>query len=94
MELKAKRLYKTEQKEKLQALRMKPGAETANAEKALKKLANAGVVQLFNAVYQAQQAAASGSKKKPQQPVKKTEEAPKAKVDFMDLIKTGTTRII
>ena len=98
VEQKAKRLYKQEQRQKLQALRIKPSAETANAEKVLKKLATAGVVQLFNAVYQAQ------LKKEQQQPSSKKskQQAAKAeatsettsKMDFMDLIKSGTTRVL
>lgn len=98
VELKAKRLYKKEQREKLHTLRVKPCGETANAEKALKKMATAGVVQLFNAVYQAQQTITNKkTSKTPQGTSAKKEENAKAApsaVNFMDLIKTGTTRII
>ena len=100
VEQKAKRLYKQEQRQKLQALRIKPSAETANAEKLLKKLATAGVVQLFNAVYQAQlkkeqQQQPGGSKKRKQQAAKaEATSETTSKMDFMDLIKSGTTRVL
>jgi ERCC4-related helicase len=63
LEEEAKKLYRKEVQAKLASLRVKPGPETANQEKLLKKIGTAGVVQFFNAVYKVQQAKDANTEK-------------------------------